>query len=444
VKSVCSRFFRRLAAGVLVVTVAVGAALLIGGAANAQSVTSGSFSFSGDQGDYISGGGSYNYSTTANDSLNVTSDGDHIQVGVTGVNGDWWSLDLAAPSDQTLAPGLVPGTYSGTTRYPFQALTVPGLDLSGNGRGCNTLIGSFTIQNVVFGPYNYVQELDATFEQHCEGGAPALRGQVHIANAPPPSPSPPPSPFPDGTLVFKYDRGGFFSYSTAVNDRMNLASDGNHINVSVNGANGDWWFLDLAAPSGQTLAPGTYSGATRYPFQAPTEPGLSLSGNGSGCNTLTGFFTIQNVVFGSGNDLQELDATFEQHCEGGAAAVRGKVHFANSPSPSPSPSPTPTPGGTATTATLKAFPNPAFQGLPVIFLVNVAPSNAAGTVQFRDGITALGAPVPVTAGFAFLISPSTLTTGPHSLTAVFTPTNPVAFGPSTSPPVTLTVRSIFS
>ncbi|MGH3822781.1 MAG: Ig-like domain repeat protein [Pseudonocardiaceae bacterium] len=96
----------------------------------------------------------------------------------------------------------------------------------------------------------------------------------------------------------------------------------------------------------------------------------------------------------------------------------------------------------ATTTTLTAAPNPAFQGVPVVLIARVAPFNAAGTVQFKDGTTTLGAPVPVAAGFAFLKT-STLTKGTHTLTAVFTPTNPVAFGPSTSPPVPLAVRSLF-
>jgi hypothetical protein len=170
---------------------AAGALVLAGGAANAQPVTNGSFAFSGDPGDYISGGGSYSYSA-ANDSLTVASSGNHMSVDVRGANGDWWTLDLAAPSDQT----LVPGTYNGATRYSFQAPTVPGLSLTGNGRGCNTSTGSFVIQNVVFGPGDYVEKLDVTYEQYCEGGAPALRGEVHIANEPPPSQSPGPSPIP--------------------------------------------------------------------------------------------------------------------------------------------------------------------------------------------------------------------------------------------------------
>jgi hypothetical protein len=58
--------------------------------------------------------------------------------------------------------------------------------LAGNGRGCNTLTGTFTIINAVFADNGYVQTFDATFEQHCEGGIPAARGEVHIANPPPP------------------------------------------------------------------------------------------------------------------------------------------------------------------------------------------------------------------------------------------------------------------
>jgi hypothetical protein len=99
-------------------------------------------------------------------------------------------------------------------------------------------------------------------------------------------------------------------------------------------------------------------------------------------------------------------------------------------------------GAKVTTTTLTVAPRPAFQGLPVFLRANVAPVGATGTVQFKDGTIALGAPVPVFSGTAFLLT-SKLTKGTHSLTAVFTPANPAAFGPSTSSPVSLTVRSIF-
>jgi len=53
--------------------------------------------------------------------------------------GHSWNLDFAAPFD---AP-LTPGTYANATRWPFQANGVPGLNISGDGRGSNTLTGSF-------------------------------------------------------------------------------------------------------------------------------------------------------------------------------------------------------------------------------------------------------------------------------------------------------------
>jgi Bacterial Ig-like domain (group 3) len=66
---------------------------------------------------------------------------------------------------------------------------------------------------------------------------------------------------------------------------------------------------------------------------------------------------------------------------------------------------------------------------------HVSPLTAAGTVQFKDGTTKLGIPVAVIAGTA--IGPfAPLGPGPHSLTAVFTPTNPTKFQPSTSNTVT--------
>jgi hypothetical protein len=130
----------------------------------------------------ISQGTSYSYSTSKGDALNVSSStGSTVSISVNAYNGDWWTLDFDAPGTQVLAPG----TYTSAHRYPFNG-NGPGLDLSGEGRGCNTLTGSFTIINAVFGPRGYVQTFDATFEQHCEGGNPAARGEIHISNPPPP------------------------------------------------------------------------------------------------------------------------------------------------------------------------------------------------------------------------------------------------------------------
>jgi hypothetical protein len=98
-------------------------------------------------------------------------------------------------------------------------------------------------------------------------------------------------------------------------------------------------------------------------------------------------------------------------------------------------------GENATVTTLRVFPTPAFPGVPVVLLANIAPAGAVGTVQFMDGESALHAPVPATGGFTLLITP--LPKGKHSLTAVFTPTNQAVFVPSASRPVVLTVAPQF-
>jgi hypothetical protein len=39
---------------------------------------------------------------------------------------------------------------------------------------------------------------------------------------------------------------------------------------------GSFWYLHMAAPAGQQLLPGVYQGATRWPFQEPSTPGLDF------------------------------------------------------------------------------------------------------------------------------------------------------------------------
>jgi hypothetical protein len=114
------------------------------------------------------------------------------------------------------------------------------------------------------------------------------------------------------------------------------SADGREMAVSIfpqNAENGVFWFLHLAAPSGQQLVPGVYEGATRWPFQPPGEPGLDFSGDGRGCNTLTGRFEVHDALFGPLGYLERFRATFEQHCEGAPASLFGEVVIVNPPAP---------------------------------------------------------------------------------------------------------------
>jgi hypothetical protein len=84
----------------------------------------------------------------------------------------FWTLFLVAPNG---AP-LTPGSYANAMRSAEG--TSPGLDVFGDGRGCNMLTGSFQVLQVTFGPANTLVSFNAIFEQHCEGITPALRGEI--------------------------------------------------------------------------------------------------------------------------------------------------------------------------------------------------------------------------------------------------------------------------
>lgn len=103
------------------------------------------------------------------------------------------------------------------------------------------------------------------------------------------------------------------------------------VSVDFSGQPGTFWFLDFAAANSQPLTVGTFTGATRFPFQPSNEAGLSVSGDGRGCNTLTGSFTVLEVSYGPNSTVNAFDATFEQHCEGGTAALRGEIRFNANP-----------------------------------------------------------------------------------------------------------------
>jgi hypothetical protein len=87
-----------------------------------------------------------------------------------------------------------------------------------------------------------------------------------------------------------------------------------------------WWYLDFSSGTGAPLTTGTYLNATRFPFNSGT-PGLSVTGNGRGCNTLTGSFNVLEVTYGPNDTVSSFYATFQQNCEGGAAALYGEIRY---------------------------------------------------------------------------------------------------------------------
>jgi hypothetical protein len=120
-------------------------------------------------------------------------------------------------------------------------------------------------------------------------------------------------------LVFTDADGAFLATS---------GGGGNVVNISFNTPTfNHWWYVNFGAPNTEPLAVGSYDGAARSPFRGPGQPGLEVTGDGRGCNTLTGRFTVLELVLGGAGEVVSFRASFEQHCEGATPALRGEVRY---------------------------------------------------------------------------------------------------------------------
>jgi hypothetical protein len=99
------------------------------------------------------------------------------------------------------------------------------------------------------------------------------------------------------------------------------------VSVYVDGPEHLPFNVSLAAPHNQLLQVGHYSGATRFPFHKDG-PGLSVTGDGRGCNKLTGSFDILEIEYGPDGQPVRLAADFIQTSEGNPPrSFRGSVRF---------------------------------------------------------------------------------------------------------------------
>ena len=86
-----------------------------------------------------------------------------------------WGADF----DPGAAGWTVPGTYLNVKRYPLNG-TSPGLNVTGDSRGCNQQSGWFYVYEMVIATDGSVTRFAADFEQHCDNGDPAMYGSVRF------------------------------------------------------------------------------------------------------------------------------------------------------------------------------------------------------------------------------------------------------------------------
>ena len=112
----------------------------------------------------------------------------------------------------------------------------------------------------------------------------------------------------------------------------------NHeVNIAYN--DGNSWNFEFAAPTydpvtntndGRPLTIGFYDHATRLPFNSPTRPGMTISGNGRGDNISIGWFRVLDINYGADGSVDRFAADFRQFDETNVEAgssVYGSLRF---------------------------------------------------------------------------------------------------------------------
>lgn len=137
--------------------------------------------FDGDPGDFVFP----HMASITQGAWSVQAAANDITVSVTpmvSTQGAWWDLQF---STKFLSQPLGVDVYRTAERASFASPGHPGIDIGGDGRGCNTITGAFQVHSLTWASApdggTTLTDFLASFEQHCEGGTPALRGCVHFA-----------------------------------------------------------------------------------------------------------------------------------------------------------------------------------------------------------------------------------------------------------------------
>lgn len=171
----------------LAVALVAGCWLGTGAATASAAPATGSVTIVGQTGSYVSGGDSYLFDS-ASGSLSLHGgylNGPNVATVDVSGNGSNFTLSFAAPTGQTLQPG----GYVHAARYPFETAAQAGIDVSGDGRGCNEESGSFDVRDVHVDLSGNVDRLWLVYEVGCGPGSASVFGEVRL-NEPPSGPSP--------------------------------------------------------------------------------------------------------------------------------------------------------------------------------------------------------------------------------------------------------------
>jgi len=140
------------------------------------------------------------------------------------------------------------------------------------------------------------------------------------------------SAWADSQVLFDSDSSDYIGGGQHVTytSGITVKAHGGKVKVGISD-NSTRFTLEFEVPNNvKTFAVGNYANAERAVFRSPMRPGLEISGDGRGCNTLTGWFRVLQAQFDNNGSIQNLAINFKQNCEGGSNALFGAVRINSS------------------------------------------------------------------------------------------------------------------
>ena len=121
-------------------------------------------------------------------------------------------------------------------------------------------------------------------------------------------------------------QGKNWFYTTDSSEFIVTASDLNRVYLSIK--SNTTWSVNVAAPDADLIQTQTYTNVQREPFTDIGVAGLSVSGDGRGCNSLTGEFTVKTIEYQeASDDIDSYNAVFTQFCGNSEAALTGEIAY---------------------------------------------------------------------------------------------------------------------
>jgi hypothetical protein len=295
----------------------------------------------GKEGSYILGDYTFVY-TPLNAQFTMTTAGSELTVNVHGDTSVRATFKPMVSLEQ-----LQPGFYN----LPFGGSLAKGdFTFGGYSRGCSPTIGWFVVDSVTYNAGS-LSAIDLRFKQQClyfDEVLEPVYGKIHWraddTTMPPGPQNPPPAGLWEAPANAVPASGNFFYLESDSGSSIGLGNTYNYTPANATfqfetWSSGEAVQLKAMNPTSTNftltlnrmnsilrLQRGYYPNAQRAIFNNPTVGGLDLSSSIFGCNEVSGWFVIHDIAF-SGDTVTSIDATFEHHCQGVAAASRGRVRW---------------------------------------------------------------------------------------------------------------------